>query len=954
MKCPKCQADNSDTSRFCSNCATQLTRGGQPSPELTKTLESPVHALTKGSLVAGKYRIIDEIGRGGMGVVYDAEDTTLDRRVAVKILPEIFTADPERLARFEREAKILASLNHPNIATIYGLEEADGKRFLIMEMVEGETLAERISRGPLPLREALDVCFQVAEGVQAAHEKGIIHRDLKPANIKLTLEGKVKVLDFGLAKAFHEGRADSDLSKSPTITEKMTVPGVILGTAAYMSPEQAKGRPVDKRTDIWALGCMLFESLAGKRPFLGDTVTETIAAILRGEPDWDSLPADTPKNVRAVLRQCLQKDAKDRLHDIADVRLEIDALTTYPSEQTPAARRFSPLLIIASGAILLLSGTLLDRLLMKYSKHTPDLPAVKSIVRVEPGLWLDGWRRDSEAQRPARTAMAISNDGSFIVYSAIEENLGAQAKSRLYVRRMDESVAKSLAGTEGGIHPFLSPDDQWVGFWADSQMKKIPINGDRPATAICSARGIYGASWHDSYIVFANGSAAGLLKVSTDGGEPELLTNPDPKREETSHRLPSWLPNGQAVLFTIMRHGWDMQPWIALLQLDTREWRVLLQNGADARYVPSGHLVFLRQGTLMAVRFDLNKLKIVGQPYPVVENVVQALNGMNTGYNSGAGQFSVSPKGSLIYAAGGVLPPLENSLVWVDTKGSEQPAVAFTFPFFAPRLSPDGRRIAYGTSGKEWQIWVYDLDSGTNSRLTAEGRASYPVWTRDGKRIVFEWHKSLASNLFWQVVDGSSPMERLTTSAATENPASWSPNSEKLALVESGSDTGYDISVLETGSGRVSAFLHSNYAECYPEFSPDGRWIAYSSNESKRYEVYVRPFPGPGGKWQVSGSGGMQPVWSKNGERLFYKWEDQVWMVDFRTDSGFSITNRRILFARSGYSWGTPIRSYDISHDGLRFLMVKSEQRKAAPVTEMILVQNWLEELKRLVPTGKK
>jgi len=960
MKCPKCHADNSDTSRFCGNCATQLMRGGQRPDSLTKTFESPVHALSKGSLVAGKYRIIEEIGRGGMGIVYKAEDTTLARSVAIKVLPEVFTDDPERLARFEREAKLLASLNHPNIATIFGLEETNGERFLVMELVDGETLGERIRRGPLPLEQALKVCLQIAEGVEAAHERGIIHRDLKPANVKLTPDDKVKVLDFGLAKAFYEGGEASDPSNSPTITEQMTEAGVILGTAAYMSPEQAKGKPVDKRADIWAFGCILYECLTGKRAFPGDTATESMATILRGEPDWDSLPADTPGYVRALLRRCLRKEPKERVRDIGDARVEILEGLSEPDEVIPVFRRFSPRRLLSIGAGLLLVGLLSGMLAMKFLKppaSSTSQPVASFHIKVEPGHWLDGLQTNAEANRPTRTALVISNDGSFIVYSAIAENPGPRDKPRLYLRRINELEAKPIAGTEGGIQPFLSPDDRWVGFWADGKLYKIPIEGGVPATMIYDTGNSFaefGASWHDNTIVFTEGDATGLSRISADGGQPEFLTHPDPKREESSHRLPFWLPDGRAVLFTVMRHVWDTQPWVALLQLQTREWRVLLQNAAEARYVPTGHLVFLRQGTLMAVRFDLDRLQVLGQPYSVLEDVMQALVGGSAGTNSAAGQLSVSRTGTLLYARGGVLPPREDSLVWVDQKGVEQPVAPLTFPFFAPRLSPDGQRIAYGTGGKEWQIWVYDLTRGTNSRLTSEGWATYPVWTSDGKRLIFNWQKSGVPNLFWQAYDGSSPMERLTTSEYEEYPGSWSPDRERLVLVEIRPGTGGDIALFETRSGRISSFLNSKNEELYPELSPDGRWIAYTSDETGRNEVYIRPFPGPGGKWQVSGNGGMQPLWSKNGKHLFYRWWDQMWAVDIQTGSSFSISNRRMLFVRPGYGWGHPIRSYDLSLDGQQFLMIKPEQRKPSPITEMILIQNWFEELKRLVPTGKK
>jgi serine/threonine-protein kinase len=922
---------------------------------LTKTLESPAYVLSEGSLIAGKYRITEEIGRGGMGVVYEAEDTKLGRKVAIKVLPEVFTQDPERLARFEREARVLASLNHPNIAAIYGVEEADGKRFLVLELVEGEDLAERLSRGALSLEETLEVCGQIAEGLEGAHEKGIIHRDLKPSNVKITPERKVKILDFGLAKALHDQTSGVNISKSPTITADMTEPGVILGTAAYMSPEQATGRPVDKRADIWAFGCILFECLTGKRPFLGATVTESLAAILRGEPDWDSLPAGTPGNVRVVLRRCLQKDPRLRLRDVGDARLEIEAPVGYPSESVAARQRFSLPWLAAGAVVMLLAGILIGRLLIWPPRSTPSPSVATSTIKIEPGHWLDGVREATEMERPSRTAMAISSDGRFVVYSAIEENPGPQAMPRLFLRRMDQSEAKPIAGTEGGINPFLSPDNRWVGFWVapDGKLKKVPVEGGVPGT-LCDASILNGANWgRDNGIVFTDGLGTGLSRVSAEGGKPETLTKPDPKREEASHRLPSWLPNGKTVLFTIMRHGFDRQPWLALLRLDTREWHILLQDAADARYVPTGHLIFLRQGTLMAVRFDLARLEVIGQPVALVENVMQAFH-RSAFRNTAAGQFGISDTGSLIYAAGGIVPDQKASLVWVDQRGTEQPVMALQFPFFAPRLSPDGQRIAYTTVGREYQVYVYDLVRGTNSRLTGEGMAIRPIWTPDGKRLLFGWKKSRTFSLFWQPYDGSSPMERLTTSESEQWPGSWSSDRKTVALVEGHADTGSDIAVLDVPSGRVTPFLNSQFDETFPDFSPDGRWIAYTSDESKRDEVYVRAFPGPGMKQQVSSEGGRDPLWARNGKQLFYRRQDQVWVVDVRTDGGFAATKPRLLFEKPGYSSGNPIRAYDLSLDSQRFLMVKGEQRKPSPATEMVLVQNWFEELKRLVPTGKK
>ena len=954
MKCPKCRSDNTDTARFCNNCAIALTPDGQAS-SLTKTLESPAHVLAQESLVAGKYRITKEIGRGGMGVVYEAEDTKLARKVAIKALPEAFTADPERLARFEREARVLASLNHPNIAAIYGVEEADGRRFLVLELVEGEDLAERLIKGPLSLEETLDVCLQIAAGLEGAHEKGIIHRDLKPANVKITPEGKVKILDFGLAKALVEELTAVDIANSPTITANMTQPGVILGTAAYMSPEQATGRSVDKRADIWAFGCILYECLTGRRAFPGDTATESLAAIIRGEPDWSSLPADTRQNVRGVLRRCLQKNPKERLRDIGDARLELETPPPYFSEAAPAPRRFPVLWMAAGIGFAVLAGILIGRLVIWRPQSAPSLSVVTSTIKVEPGHWLDGMRRAIDMERPSRIAMAISNDGKFVVYSAIEEDPGPQARAQLYLRRMGQSEAKPIAGTEGGINPFLSPNDQEVGFWADGKLKKIPIQGGVPTT-LCDVSLLFGANWgRDNSIVFTDGVSTGLSRVSADGGNPETLTKPDPKREEASHRLPSWLPNGKAVLFTVMRNGWDQRPWLALLRLDTREWRLLLEDAADARYVPTGHLVFMKQGTLMAVRFDLAKLEVIGQPVSLAEDVMQTLTNSHFFYNTGVGQFGISDTGSLVFATGGIVPDQKNSLVWVDQRGIEQPVTALRFPFFAPRLSPDGQRIAYVTLARESQIWVYDLGRGTNSPLTSEGRADSPIWSPDGKRILFAWGKSLGLNLYQQPYDGSSPMERLTTSEYNQEAGSWSKDGKTIAFLEVlGDAQKVYIALLDAGSGRIMPFLNSQFREMYPDFSRDGRWIAYTSEESKRNEVYVRAFPGPGMKQQVSSEGGTEPLWARNGKQLFYRWQDQVWVVDVQTANGFATSKPRLLFEKAGYLRGDPIRCYDPSLDGQRFLMVKEEQRTPTPVTEIVLVQNWFEELKRLVPNGKK
>jgi serine/threonine-protein kinase len=880
-------------------------QAGQPS--LTKTFESPVRTLSKGSLVAGKYRIVEEIGRGGMGVVYKAEDTKLARQVAIKVLPEVFTADPERLARFEREARVLASLNHPNIAAIYGVEEADGQRFLVLEFVEGENLAERLSRGALTLEVTLDLCGQIADGLEGAHEKGIIHRDLKPANVKITPEGKAKILDFGLAKAYVEELTVGDIANSPTITAQMTEPGVILGTAAYMSPEQATGRPVNKRADIWTFGCILYECLTGKRAFPGDTATESMAAILRGEPDWDSLPAGTPRNVRSVLRRSLTKDPRERLRDIGDARMEMLEGLSEPAEAVPVSQQFSRLRLLSIGAALFVIGFLGGMAVMKYFKRATSptsQPAVRSAVRLEPGHWLDGWRWSPPwgFDQPSRTAMAISSDGGFIVYSAVKENPGPQDKPCLYLRRTDQLGSTPISGTEGGMYPFLSPDDRWVGFWAGEpwaggKLMKVSIDGGVPVP-LCNAAMPFGASWGpENSIVFSPDENKGLSRTPIEGGEPEPLTTPDRVREEISHYLPYCLPDGEGVLFTIMRFDFEMRPRVALLDLKTRKWQVLLEDAADARYVPTGHLVFLRQGTLMVASFDLGKHKVTGQPVPAITNVIQALNMTNPGMNTAAGQFSISKSGWLVYAEGGILPDSQNSLVWVDQEGRAVPAAPFKAAFFAPCLSPpDGRRIAYTILGKELNDWVYDTNRGdARDRLTSEGYASWANWTPDGKRVVFTWCKSGQPNLYWQPADGSSGMERLATSDYLQAPGSFTPDGATLAFTEWHPEKNMnDIFLLDLRSRHITPFLNSGADEGWPEFSPDGRWLAYSSDESGRPEVYVRPFPGPGGKWLISHEGGMDPLWARNGKQLFYRSVDgqQVWAVDVRAEGEFSPGNR--------------------------------------------------------------
>jgi len=730
------------------------------------------------------YKILDKIGAGGMGEVYRAEDLSLQRQVAIKVLPDIFAGDAERLARFEREAKLLAALSHPNIAAIYGLEEAEGRRFLVLELVEGETLAQRLGRGPLPVEEALEVCRQVAEGLEGAHEKSIVHRDLKPSNIKLTPEGKVKILDFGLARAFLDRSPVGVIADSPTITAEMTQPGVILGTAAYMSPEQAKGKPVDKRADIWAFGCILFECLTGKTAFPGETITEVLAAVLKGEPDWEALPKDLPTNVRAVLRRCLQKDRNLRFHEVADARIELFESSGAPiSSET--GRRISWILVGAVGAAALLAGFLVRPLVFKSRAITPAFVLSKTTIKVEPGYSLDGMRRASEFLWPTRTAMAISGDGRFVVYCAVKDDASSTLTPGLFLRRLDELEAKPIRGTEGGSFPVLSPDDKWICFYAEKKFRKVLVAGGVPQD-ICEFSDPVGAppismNWGQDGFLYFSQFGQGLFRVSADGGKPIELTQPDHNRKEFSHRLPYTLPRSRGVLFTIMAHSFDIRPSVAVLDFASRTWKVLFEDGSDARYVPTGHLVFLRQGKLMAVPFDVDKLKADGQPVPVIDAVMHALNSTNNNRNSGAGQFSISSSGGLIYAPGGTFPDLNNSMFWVDQKGNAERVGSLTGSFLEARISPDGRKIAYVS---QRNIWIYDLERGIPERLTSlSGRASNPVWTPDGKRLVFGIWEFGPLNDFWIPIDGSSGTEKLWTSQFNDWPGSGLPTAKFLLLL---------------------------------------------------------------------------------------------------------------------------------------------------------------------------
>jgi serine/threonine-protein kinase len=939
----------------------------------------------------GPYEVSAQIGAGGMGEVYRAIDTNLKRAVAMKVLPVSVAGDSERLARFQREAELAAALNHPNIASIYGLEKSGPATALVMELVEGPTLADVIARGAIPVPDALPIAKQIAEALDTAHGQGIIHRDLKPANIKLKgawgptpthlpdgsrspalasadiSAGTVKVLDFGLAKALApEGTSATagHISQSPTITSPaMTQAGMILGTAAYMSPEQAKGRPVDKRSDVWAFGVVLYEMLTGQRPFTGDGVPETLASILTRQPDWTVLPAATPPLIRRLLRRSLEKDRTRRLADIADARLDIDDALSG-SETDVAAPvsipRTRERLVWASS--LLLVG-LIAAAMAAWASRRPTPVAVettRTILSVAPAgasSSANPLEQRAGGARPTRTAVALSPDGKTLVFSAIWGGT-----EQLYVRRMDQLSATPIAGTSGGLAPFFSPDGEWVGFWAGGELRKVPIGGG-PAVALCRAAAIFGASWgDDATIVFATERNSGLWRVAATGGTPEALTTVQP--DEYSHRLPHMLPGSRAVIFTALKgpNRWD-DAQLVVRSIETGTQTVLVTGGADGRYVSTGHLVYVRLGTLMAVPFDPVRLAVTGGATGVVDGVMQAAN-QNSDYlaNTLAGQFTVSDSGALVYLTGGTVAANERSLAWVDRRGTVHLLPAPPRPYMAPDLSADGQRVAITTSDNR-QVSSYDLARDALSPVAVDGQSDYGIFAPDGKRIVFRSGVG-EGNLYWRAADGTGTVERLATSARSLTPASWLPDGTTLAVVEEGDNEGknafqFDIGVLSIADRKTRAVVHTAANEMNPEFSPDGRWLAYVSNESGRHEVYVQPYPGPGERLLISTRGGEQPAWNPNGRELFYVHggpyspggPTTLMSVRISTTPTFQAGTPEPLFAHPylATGWG---RNYDVAPDGRRFLLtLRTEPPPALPPAQMVLVQHWFEELKRLVPT---
>jgi serine/threonine-protein kinase len=883
----------------------------------------------------GNYALVSRLGAGGMGEVYRAQDTRLGRDVAIKILPAAFTFDPDRLARFDREARLLASLNHPNIATIHGVEERDGRLAIVMELVEGETLADRLARGPLNATDALAIARQVADALDSAHEKGIVHRDLKPGNIMITPAGTAKVLDFGVAKSAPLDGA-LDRADAPTITTGGTLNGLIVGTPAYMSPEQARGQAVDKRTDIWAFGCVLYEMLTGTLAFPGATVSDTIATILKHEPDWQSLSATTSPRVSDLLRRCLQKDPKRRLRDAGDVVNQIDdAVSHAAGGEDTGARRATPRRVIpfvAAAAMLglMIGGASAWIAATRWTRSAPS-PLVQFIAAAGDSDPLDPSGVDRD--------VVISPDGSRLVYVT-----GGPGRIRLVTRALAELGTTLLV--EGGTAraPFFSPDGKWVGFFdAFGRIRRLSISGG-PVLEVCriAGTGARGASWStDDTILFATADAGtGLMRVPAAGGTPEVLTRPDAAKGELDHFWPEVLPNARGVLFTIVSPGSTESAQIAVLDLASHKQRILVRGGSHAQYVEPGFLVYGTPAGVYAIRFDVDRLEVTGTAFKVLDRVAVT--------PEGAVNVAVSREGTLVYAR---TPSATSDRVpvWVARDGREEPIAAPPRPYVYPRLSPDGSRIALETWDQGRDIWVWDIARETLTRLTDNpGRDGFPLWTPDGQRVMFGSARNAPANVFWRAADGTGSGGRITESGKNQFPYTLTPDGLQLLIREDDTETGPDIGIVSLkGNTPAAPLIRTAASELNAEISPNGRWLAYQSNESGQDQIYVSPFPEVGtARWQISAAGGTRPVWARNGKELFYLAFNGLNSVELAAEHVFKAGRSTRLIERRYFAETAFIgRTYDVSADSQRFLMIKNT---ADGGPQLVVVQHWTEQISRL------
>ena len=875
----------------------------------------------------GPYEILSPIGAGGMGEVYRARDAKLGRDVAIKVLPSAFAADAERLARFRREAQVLASLAHPNVAHIYGVEEAGGVDALVLELVEGETLAERIARGPLPVDEALDFARQIADALEAAHEKGIVHRDLKPANVKITPQGKVKVLDFGLAKAIAGDPSSPDATQSPTITAAATQAGVIIGTAAYMSPEQARGRAVDKRSDIWAFGAVVYEMLTGRKAFEGETISDTLAAVLRADVNWPALPRETPPAVRRVLKRCLDRDLKTRFHDVADARIAMDeapeaATASASTTSTSAARRRSMAWPALATLFLVLAALGWWRARGSASMSRVAGPTRLSIV-LPVGISLP---------YDDNPVFSLSRDGRQLV--SVGEKEGA---TKLYIRPFAEAVPRPIEGTADARDPFFSPDGRWIAYFQEGKLKKILVEGGSPV-ALADVPNPRGGVWlDDDTIVYSPQYTAGLWRVAARGGTAAELTKLDTSKGERTHRWPEALPGGKRILFTV---GSARAPSnyegaeVDLLDLATGRRTKVFEGGSMPRFVPPDRLVVVRGNTVLGATFDPSGSAVAGEAAPVIEHV--------GGDPSGGSAYFAAAADSTIAYAQGALAPRDRTLVIVDRKSQEAKDVPLSPRLFqSPRFSPDGARLAFSIGsggGADDDVYVLDLASNVVTRLTFSNTGLSPIWSPDGKRLAFGSVIGGKEGVWMKAADGSGQEEvRDALVGGVEYPTSWSQDGRHLSVTRASPTVG--IWLVPVGSpGEKSRELVPGAASS--TMSPDGRYVAYGTGLFAIGDVFVQATDGSPGKWQVTPDKGGWPVW--RGKEIFFVREGgDVWAVDVETSPTFRAGTPHLVFAGNGkYNVrSAPLYPFDVSVDGQRFVLIRTLKTDAANRIDVVL--NW-------------
>lgn len=888
----------------------------------------------------GQYEVTGKLGEGGMGEVYRARDAKLGREVALKILPAALAHDGQSLARLEREARTLAALNHPNIAAIYGLEEAEGLRALVMELVEGETLAEHIHGAAgtgskcLSPEEALPIAKQIAEALEYAHERGVIHRDLKPANVKITPEGTVKVLDFGLAKVLSDKDSSGPVSaaNSPTLSALATQAGIILGTAAYMAPEQAKGKQVDRRADIWSFGCVLFEMLSGKKPFEGETISDLLAAVIRGEPEWTDLPERTPRAIRRLIQRCLVKDPKQRLQAIGDARIAIEETLagTAPDEmagsgsgttETGQASRLRRATPWALGVATIIFAGVAAWLLLKPA---PQPNVIRFPLSPPEGAeFIDGGE------------MSTSPDGRMLAF--IAQSGGPDKPPMLWLRPLDSMTAQAIPGTEGAEVPFWSPDSQQIGFQAGGKLVKIAATGGTPLT-LCDAN-FPGGSWNkDGVILFNNHN--NIYSVPDTGGAPTLVATPDAAHGEF-FQLPQFLPDGRHFIVQV-RFGTPGADYIATGSLDSKTVERLTSATTNALYAPPGYLLYIDQSTLMARPFNAKAMHFTGAAVPVAENV-----GMYA--SAFYGYFSVSPAGMLAYET--VQAVSTNQMTWFNRTGQKLGAVGQPDVYSTPALSPDGSKlaVAVGAPSKR-NIWIYDLKRGAGSRLTFDSADDLnPVWSSDGSRVFFSSNREGQYDIYQEAADGLGGTQKVFQSKGETKYINDLTADGRYAIYDDRGQHGQSElwGLPLFGDRKPFAFVQGSFSASGPQFSPDGHYVAYVSTETGRPEVYVQAFPQQTGKWQISASGGADPMWRRDGKELYFVSPDEKLMAVDVTTTGASFTAGipKELFQAQAIPLWYWRNIYVPSADGQRFLMITpASEAKAAPIT---VVVNWAATMKK-------